>query len=205
VTALAQENEALTKRAAMFEEELQTADEQLKRYRLDLEQKSKIIQQYVLRDHEAALQPDQKPKTSKIGINILSSSGAMQKLDPVILANINMKMQKLLEDLTVKMMTMEEELKSMFFRKSFATMQKILQEAAAPYIDQLRTLLSPLVAPLLPYAGVLDLKVVGILAAIPCFLFLAWFSLQRPSYDPFIEPSLDGSDGSRKPKSSANR
>jgi hypothetical protein len=71
---LHQENQALIKRAAMFEEEvfrdtqskLQTADEQVKRYRAELEQKGKIIQQYVLRDHEAALQPDEKPKAGKV-------------------------------------------------------------------------------------------------------------------------------------------
>lgn len=113
VTILYQENEALIKRADMFEEELRAADEQLKRVRYELDQKSKVVQQYILRDHEAALQPDEKPKVHKIGINILTSTSAMQKLDPVILSSINVKMQKLLEDLTIKMVAMEEELKKL--------------------------------------------------------------------------------------------
>ncbi len=43
VTLLTQENEALIKRAAMFEDELRQADEHLKRVRTELEQKSKVF------------------------------------------------------------------------------------------------------------------------------------------------------------------
>ena len=68
---------------------------------------------YVLRDHESALQPDDKLKPVKVSMGILSSNAGLQKLDPAILSSINLKMQKLLEDLTVKMMKMEDELKSL--------------------------------------------------------------------------------------------
>ena len=68
----------------------------------ELDQKTKVVQQYILRDHASKLQPDDKPQTSRpampsFNLNILSSQSAMTKMDPVILSNINMKMQKLLE------------------------------------------------------------------------------------------------------------
>lgn len=47
-----------------------------------------------------------------IQINILTSQSAMQKLDPVLLSQINIKMQRLLEDMTTKNMQLETELRS---------------------------------------------------------------------------------------------
>ncbi|KAL2916531.1 hypothetical protein HK105_203964 [Polyrhizophydium stewartii] len=102
---LAQENEILNKR-------LRTASDRINRMTEDLEQKSKIMQQYILQEHASKLQPDAKPRTAQtFNMNILSSTTAMQKVDPAILSSINVKMQKLLEELTCKMVKMEAELK----------------------------------------------------------------------------------------------
>ncbi|TPX59690.1 hypothetical protein PhCBS80983_g02262 [Powellomyces hirtus] len=108
---LAQHNEALNKRAKYQDEEIRQAQERIQRLAEELEQKSSVIRQYALRDHAQTLQPDEKPKTQVFNLNILSSNSAMQKMDPVTLAQINTKMQKLLEELTTKMMGMEERLK----------------------------------------------------------------------------------------------
>lgn len=45
-------------------------------------------------------------------MNMLSSQASMQKLDPIILAQINMKMQRLLEELTTKITQLEQNAKS---------------------------------------------------------------------------------------------
>jgi chromosome segregation ATPase len=63
---LQQENEALIKRAQYFEEELKHADERFKRMNDELDQKSKLVQQYILREHEMALQPEAGPKSGKV-------------------------------------------------------------------------------------------------------------------------------------------
>ncbi|KAJ3275922.1 hypothetical protein HDV01_006789 [Terramyces sp. JEL0728] len=111
VELLQQENEALIKRGQYLEEELRQMDDRVKRANQDVESKSKVVQMYILKEHEMALQPDDKPK--KVNMNILGSAMGMQKMDPQILSSINLKMQKLLEDLTVKMVKMEEELKQL--------------------------------------------------------------------------------------------
>ncbi|TPX64062.1 hypothetical protein SpCBS45565_g06145 [Spizellomyces sp. 'palustris'] len=105
---LAQENEMLNKRTRSAEDELRSTSERLHKMTEELEQKSNILRQYILRDHAQKLQPDEKPKIAQtFNLNILSSASAMQRMDPVVLAQINTKMQKLLEELTSKMMMME--------------------------------------------------------------------------------------------------
>jgi chromosome segregation ATPase len=65
-THLLQENEALIKRAQYVEEELKQADDRFKRMSEEMEQKSKLVQQYILREYEMALQPDAAPKSGKV-------------------------------------------------------------------------------------------------------------------------------------------
>ncbi|KNC96019.1 uncharacterized protein SPPG_08615 [Spizellomyces punctatus DAOM BR117] len=109
---LAQENEMLNKRTKSAEDELRSTSERLHKMTEELEQKSNILRQYILRDHAQKLQPDEKPKVAQtFNLNILSSTSAMQRMDPVVLAQINTKMQKLLEELTSKMIMMEGALK----------------------------------------------------------------------------------------------
>ncbi|KAJ3320945.1 hypothetical protein HDV06_004734 [Boothiomyces sp. JEL0866] len=59
---LSQENEALIKRGQYLEEELRQMDEKVKRAHQEVEAKSKVVQMYILKEHEMALQPDDKPK-----------------------------------------------------------------------------------------------------------------------------------------------
>ncbi|KAL5037013.1 hypothetical protein RTP6_004512 [Batrachochytrium dendrobatidis] len=116
--SLAQENEVLNRRVRHAEDELKSASDRINSITNELDhkekelgQKSKIIQQYILQDHASMLQPDTKLKpTHTFNMNILSSVTAMSKVDPAILANINLKMQKLLEELTGKMLKMETAL-----------------------------------------------------------------------------------------------
>ncbi|RKO93228.1 hypothetical protein BDK51DRAFT_29250 [Blyttiomyces helicus] len=92
---LAQENESLNRRARVAEEELRAATERVTKLSDELKSKTSTLQQYVLRDHALALQPDEKPRGG-FNMNILSSGPAMQRMDPVMLSEINTKMQKLL-------------------------------------------------------------------------------------------------------------
>ncbi|KAJ3213500.1 hypothetical protein HDU67_002834 [Dinochytrium kinnereticum] len=109
---LAQENEQLNKRARNAEEELKGLHDRVNRLSEEMEGKSKVLQQYVLREYSSQLQPDERPKTT-FNVSILSNSNAMHKMDPSILSQVNMKMQKLLEELASKVMTLEEENKSL--------------------------------------------------------------------------------------------
>ncbi|KAH6562563.1 hypothetical protein BASA62_009100 [Batrachochytrium salamandrivorans] len=117
--SMAQENEVLNRRVRHAEDELASASDRINSmtdeldHRMkELEQKSKVFQQYILQEHASALQPDNKPRTAQsFNMNILSSATAMHKIDPAILTSINMKMQKLLEELTSKMIRMETTLK----------------------------------------------------------------------------------------------
>eukprot|EP00842_Homolaphlyctis_polyrhiza_P005456 jgi/Hompol1/5911/HPOL_002688-RA len=113
---LAQENEVLNRRVRHAEDELKSASDRLNYLTNELEHKTKIVQQYILQDHSAKLQPDVKARAGSaqpFSMNILSSTTAMQKLDPAILSSINMKMQKLLEELTSRMLKMEDQLKQL--------------------------------------------------------------------------------------------
>ncbi|KAI9104049.1 hypothetical protein DFS34DRAFT_669005 [Phlyctochytrium arcticum] len=107
---LAQENEALNKRLMHAEKELHSTNERAHKQAEELEVKSSVLRQYILQEHATILQPDERSKTFNFGI--LSSPAAMQKTDPILLSQINLKMQKLLEDMTTKMVKMEEQLKS---------------------------------------------------------------------------------------------
>jgi hypothetical protein len=73
----------------------------------ELDVKGRVIQQMVLRENLSKIQPDERPR---ISLQFLSSASAMQKLDPALLASVNTKLQKLLEEMTSKTMLMEEEL-----------------------------------------------------------------------------------------------
>ncbi|KAJ3116084.1 hypothetical protein HDU96_010459 [Phlyctochytrium bullatum] len=109
---LAQENEQLNKRARHAEEELKALNEKTSKIQEELESKSKVLQQYVLRQYSNQLQPDDKQRPS-FNTNILSNANAMQKMDPLILSQVNTKMQKLLEDLASKIVNLEEENKAL--------------------------------------------------------------------------------------------
>ncbi|KAI8848350.1 hypothetical protein BC829DRAFT_217161 [Chytridium lagenaria] len=112
---LAQENEQLNKRARYAEEEMKTLHEKLTKLNEQFESKSKILQQYMLREYSSQLQPDEKQKNS-FNVNILSSGNAMAKMDPAILSQVNTKMQKLLEDLASKVMNLEERTSPFVFQ-----------------------------------------------------------------------------------------
>lgn len=63
----------------------------------ELEFKSKIIQQYILRENESFLQPEMKSVTkgpTTFNLNIFSSSAAIQKMDPVLLSQVIFESQK---------------------------------------------------------------------------------------------------------------
>ncbi|TPX49889.1 hypothetical protein SeMB42_g02451 [Synchytrium endobioticum] len=123
----------LQQRASHAEEELKNTRLLVSKLGLEVDQKSRIIQQYILRDHSSKLIPDDKPAPAKsFNLNIFSSQAAMVKnLDPVQLAQVNAKMQKLLEELTTKMMNMEEEFKKMKSGQSSGTMHDIMASVAA--------------------------------------------------------------------------
>ncbi|KAJ1339517.1 hypothetical protein BSLG_005841 [Batrachochytrium salamandrivorans] len=114
-----QKNEVLNRRVRHAEDELKSASDRINSITNELDhkekelgQKSKIIQQYILQDHASMLQPDTKLKpTHTFNMNILSSVTAMSKVDPAILANINLKMQKLLEELTGKCLKWKQHLR----------------------------------------------------------------------------------------------
>jgi hypothetical protein len=63
----------------------------------ELDHKSKVLQQYMLREYASKLQPDDKTAKASVNMNVLSSASAMQRMDPILLSQVNMKMQKLLE------------------------------------------------------------------------------------------------------------
>ncbi|KAJ3184791.1 hypothetical protein HDU85_001469 [Gaertneriomyces sp. JEL0708] len=105
---LAQENEALNKRARHAEEEFKIQSERVHRLTEELEKKSAVVRQYILREHSKQLEPEEKPRT--FNWNILSNTTAMQRVDPAVLAQINTKLQKLLEDMTTKVMALEGKL-----------------------------------------------------------------------------------------------
>ncbi|KAJ3344327.1 hypothetical protein HDU93_000117 [Gonapodya sp. JEL0774] len=90
--------------------------DRLRRNEEELDRKSRVLAQYVMREHERELTTDLS-KVQKSGhsfnLNILSSASAMQKQDPAILAQINLKMQKVLEDLTVKLSLKDEEIRTL--------------------------------------------------------------------------------------------
>ncbi|KAJ3111877.1 hypothetical protein HK100_002530 [Physocladia obscura] len=105
---LAKENETLNKRSKNAEEEIRSLLEKLEKQNEDLELKSKAVQQYMLREYSTQLQPDEKQR-SGFSMDMLTNSNAMHKMNPVLLSQVNIKMQKLLEELTTKMMGLEEE------------------------------------------------------------------------------------------------
>ncbi|KAJ3235165.1 hypothetical protein HDU81_000759 [Chytriomyces hyalinus] len=105
---LAQENETLNKKTKNAEEEIRTLHDRIAKQSEELEQKSKAVQQFMLREYSNQLQPDEKASKGSL-MNSLSNTSAMQKMDPLLLAQVNVKMQKLLEELTSKVMGLEEE------------------------------------------------------------------------------------------------
>ncbi|KAJ3230926.1 hypothetical protein HDU78_007999 [Chytriomyces hyalinus] len=106
---LAQENETLNKKTKNAEEEIRTLHDRIAKQSEELEQKSKAVQQFMLREYSNQLQPDEKASKASFSMNSLSNTSAMQKMDPLLLAQVNVKMQKLLEELTSKVMGLEEE------------------------------------------------------------------------------------------------
>jgi hypothetical protein len=64
-------------------------------------------------------------------------------------------------------------------------MFELIRETTAPLVDRLRILLEPYT--MILATSSIDVRVQAILFAIPSFLFLAWFSLSKPSYDPIVE------------------
>ncbi|KAJ3207176.1 hypothetical protein HK099_000336, partial [Clydaea vesicula] len=106
---LAQENETLVVKVKQKEHDLKIQGEKLLKINEELESKSKILQQYILQSYSPKLQPETKPV---FNVNILSNYNAMQKMDPALLSQINMKLQKLIEELTVKTLKLEEDLKN---------------------------------------------------------------------------------------------
>jgi hypothetical protein len=79
---------------------LKTSDSKLAGYQLEIEKKDKLVQMYMLKQYEDKLQPVVKER--KFSVNLLSSKETMQKMDPVLLAGVNLQMQKLLEVLFFK-------------------------------------------------------------------------------------------------------
>ena len=65
---LVQENEVLNKRARHAEEEMKMIQDKLSKTIEESELKSKTLQQYILRDHAAKLQPDEKPMIKVITV-----------------------------------------------------------------------------------------------------------------------------------------
>jgi len=99
----------MTKRKLTPEEKVKVLILRNKKLNEELSTKSKILQQYILQEHSAELQPDPvKPKLFNIGI--LSNPKMLQKTDPAIITQINQKLQKLVEELTTKNMVLKEEL-----------------------------------------------------------------------------------------------
>ncbi|KAJ3353923.1 hypothetical protein HDU83_006128 [Entophlyctis luteolus] len=105
---LAKENETLNKRFKNAEEEIRGLHDRLAKQSEELELKSKAVQQYMLREYHMQLQPDDKQKAG-VTMEALTSTSAMQKMNPALLAQVNIKMQRLLEELTSKVMGLEEE------------------------------------------------------------------------------------------------
>ncbi len=62
--SMAQESEVINKRRKQVEDELKITQERLQKATEELENKSKVIQQYILRDYATKLQPDEKPKAT---------------------------------------------------------------------------------------------------------------------------------------------
>ena len=79
----------------------------------EAEQKSRLLQLYILKANAT----DLTSSNSKFNINQMSSLATMQKMDAGVLAGINARMQKLLEEMTVKVMELELQLKEVNERK----------------------------------------------------------------------------------------
>ncbi|KAJ3073220.1 hypothetical protein HDU98_001978 [Podochytrium sp. JEL0797] len=107
---LAKENETLNKRSKNAEEEIRTLHDRLTKQAEELELKSKAVQQYMLREYSAQIAPSENKKGG-FSMDMLTNAGAMQKMNPMLLTQVNIKMQKLLEELTSKMMGLEEEIR----------------------------------------------------------------------------------------------
>jgi len=99
-----------TKRKLTPEEKIKVLMLRNKKLNEELSTKSKILQQYILQEHSAELQPDVVNKPRLFNVGILSNSKLLQKTDPAIVTQINQKLQKLVEELTTKNMVLKEEL-----------------------------------------------------------------------------------------------
>ncbi|ORX55290.1 hypothetical protein BCR36DRAFT_581330 [Piromyces finnis] len=99
-----------TKRKLTPEEKIKVLLLRNKKLNEELSTKSKILQQYILQEHSAELQPDNVNKPKLFNIGILSNQKLLQKTDPLIVTQINQKLQKLVEELTTKNMVLKEEL-----------------------------------------------------------------------------------------------
>ena len=71
---LVSENEALNKRARAAEHDLKALQDRYARVHEELEMKSKTIQQFVLRDHAAKLQPEDQGPIQKPSVRMLVDS-----------------------------------------------------------------------------------------------------------------------------------
>ena len=103
---LQQQIEAMQKRAQYYEDELKESDQKIKLLSKEMEQKSRLLQLYILKTNANDL-----TSNSKFNINQMSSLQTMQKMDASVLAGINARMQKLLEEMTVKVLELELKLK----------------------------------------------------------------------------------------------
>jgi len=99
-----------SKRKLTPEEKIKVLILRNKKLNEELSTKSKILQQYILQEHSAELQPDSVNKPKLFNMSILSNPKLLQKTDPVIVTQINQKLQKLVEELTTKNIVLKEEL-----------------------------------------------------------------------------------------------
>ncbi|KAL7750191.1 hypothetical protein RI367_004364 [Sorochytrium milnesiophthora] len=95
------------------DEQLKHLQERLQRALEESDLKSKTIQQLVLRENAAFLDKSVRDKPSKIDFNALSTKATMQKLDPALLSEINTKLQRLLEENTIKNMQLQEDMQNL--------------------------------------------------------------------------------------------
>jgi chromosome segregation ATPase len=77
----------------------------------DLEAKSKLLQQYILKDHQGILERTINQSKGRAGLSLaaLSSANSLQKMDHSLLVEINMKLQTLLEEQTLKAGQLQED------------------------------------------------------------------------------------------------
>lgn len=109
-----------------LEEEVQFYRKKNQKLNQELDNKGKLLSQYILRDNAMApiisayvaseantLQSGQPPARSELNASPLSSTLAMKKMDPGLISQVNSQLQKLLEDTIQRLNLAESELKSL--------------------------------------------------------------------------------------------